>query len=87
MFEESESDDFIKFYQNFKEQTNCAEEFFNKPSEQKKNQKFSKFATLIKRFIRSSEAKISVRDLGVPSTNVYNLNLPFYYAKKRIPGP
>lgn len=45
------------------------------------------FATLIKRFIRSSEAKIAVRDLGVPAKNVYNLNLPFYYTKKRIPGP
>lgn len=54
---------------------------------QKKNEKFSQFSTLIKRFIRSSEAKISVRDLGVPSTNVYNLNLPFYYTKKRLPGP
>lgn len=54
---------------------------------QKKNEKFSQFSTLIKRFIRSSEAKISVRDLGVPPTNVYNLNLPFYYTKKRLPGP
>lgn len=42
---------------------------------------------MIKRFIRSSEAKVSVRDLGVPPTNVYNLNLPFYYTKKRLPGP
>jgi hypothetical protein len=45
------------------------------------------FITSIKRFIRSSEAKVSVKDLGVSPKNVYNLNLPFYYTKKRIPGP
>jgi hypothetical protein len=45
------------------------------------------FVTLIKRSIRSSEAKVSVRDLGVLPNNIRNLNLPFYYTKNRSPGP
>jgi glucosamine-6-phosphate deaminase len=86
MYEEKSNDNFTKFYQSFKEQTNCAEEYFNDPSHMKKNDKFLEFVNQIKRFIRSSEAKISVKDLGVSPNNVYNLNLPFYYSKKRTPG-
>lgn len=33
---------------------------------------------MIKKYIRNSEAKISVGTLGLNSSNVYSLELPFY---------
>ena len=43
---------------------------------------------MVKKYIRSSEAKIAVSTLGINSSNVYSLDLPFYNtqfkAKKQV---
>jgi hypothetical protein len=43
---------------------------------------------MVKKYIRSSEAKIAVSTLGINPSNVYSLDLPFYSthfkAKKQV---
>jgi hypothetical protein len=38
---------------------------------------------MIKKFIRNSEAKIAVNALGLNSSNVYSLDLPFYGTRNK----
>lgn len=44
----------------------------------------------IKKFIRSSEAKVALNFLGLPSSRAYCLELPFYgtnHFNRKKPGP
>jgi hypothetical protein len=48
--------------------------FESKHEEERKTE----FNMMVKKYIRSSEAKIAVSTLGINPSNVYSLDLPFY---------